>query len=114
MLSGGNVPLCYVNTGPNGTWAVCEMVDGKQRVTACIEWLDGNIPAVIDGVEIKWADLDRVSKTRCSTEIGLRMSMLQTDRKGALKTYIKLNASGVPHSEEEIDRVKTLLSQETE
>tara|TARA_B100001778_G_scaffold330827_1_gene333985 strand:- start:13352 stop:13867 length:516 start_codon:yes stop_codon:yes gene_type:complete len=114
LLSGGAVPPCYANIGPNGTWRVGEMVDGKQRVTACIRWRNGEIPAIINDKEIRWNDLNERAQRMCSSQIGLRIAMLHTDRKGALEVYIKINSGGVVHTKEEIDRVRRLLEQESE
>lgn len=112
LLSGGKVPSCYANIGPYGTWEVGEVVDGKQRITACIEWRLNNIPAIINGKEIYWDSLSEVSQRICSSQIGLKIEMIRTDRKGALEIYLKLNSGGVLHTPEEIEKVRKLLAQE--
>jgi hypothetical protein len=113
LLEGGHVPQCVINSGPGGDWPVAEMVDGKQRVTACLKWADGEIGAELsDGRMIHAAQLNRRSRRKCSMSIGLEYGMVRLSRVDALELYIRLNRGGVIHTDSEIDRVKALLEQE--
>lgn len=88
------------------------LVDGKQRLTACLRFMRGEIP--VFGHFLKEYD-DPVDR-RCALGIaGVRLRMavnnLQT-RKELLTWYLSLNDGGVVHTKEEIARVKELLAKE--
>jgi hypothetical protein len=82
------------------------LVDGKQRVTAALRFLNNEIPAFgylynqytdrlgLNGVGFKW-----------------HINNLQT-RAEVLQWYLDLNAGGVVHTDEEIKRVRLLLEAE--
>lgn len=115
ILEGGHVQPLIVNMGPGGVWEVGEMVDGKQRVTACLAWAEGSIPAVLTDRREVWAkDLDKTSRTRCSLSIGMRYGMAQLTRAEALELYLRVNRGGTVHTEAEIARVRELLAKERE
>lgn len=83
-----------------------ELVDGLQRVTAVLRFLRNEIPAfgalrsgyagrlTLNGPNFRW-----------------RVCALPT-RAEVLRLYLLLNAGGVVHSAEEIERVRGLLEQE--
>ena len=113
LLEGGEVQPVIVNQGPGGDWEVPELIDGKQRVTACLLWADGEIAARLwDNRRIKIGDLDAVSRTQCRLQIGLRYSMVRLTRIECLELYIRLNRGGTPHTSAEIGRVRALLNAE--
>jgi len=80
-----------------------EVVDGLQRLTAALKFVDNELPAF----ELK---LNEFEDKLWHSEPSFRISInnLKT-RKEVLQWYIELNSSGVVHSKEEIDRVKLLL-----
>jgi len=54
-----------INLGPDGLSERCEVVDGKQRITACLMWERGEIPGVLgDSREIWRGDLDGPASSR--------------------------------------------------
>jgi hypothetical protein len=79
-------------------------VDGLQRLTALMLFLDDKLPAFghtrsqIEGIELELRSL----------HINVRINCLATDRE-VLKWYLELNAGGTPHTEAELDRVRDLL-----
>jgi len=102
-----------INLGPDGLSERCEVVDGKQRITACLMWERGEIPGVLgDGREIWRGDLDGPSVIQTKTLIGMRYGCVHMTRTEALELYIRINAGGTVHSAEEIDRVRGLLAEE--
>ena len=82
------------------------LVDGLQRLTAFIRFLNNEIP--IFGTFYKdFEDSPRMSNSMLKFNI----NDLQT-RAEVLRWYIEMNSGGVVHSSEEIERVKELLRQE--
>jgi hypothetical protein len=113
LLEGGQIPSCILNVDPEETLSAAQLVDGKQRMTACIDWCEGVVVAELsDGRFIKYNELDKTSITMCSMTIGLRFIITKMTRKDVLSLYIKLNRGGTVHTEEEINKVKELLKAE--
>ncbi len=88
------------------------LVDGKQRLTACLKFMRGEIPVFGHTIDQFEDPVDR----RCALGMSgarLRMNInnLQT-RAEVLQWYLDLNDGGVVHSREEIDRVRQLLADE--
>lgn len=82
------------------------LVDGLQRLTAFIRFLNNEIP--IFGTYYK----DFEDRPRMSNGIlKFNVNDLQT-RAEVLRWYIEMNSGGVVHSKKEIERVKELLRQE--
>lgn len=115
MLEGGQVAHIIVNSGPNGCAPIPEVIDGKQRITACIGWSNNKFPALLyDGREIWARDLDQSSRVRCRNMIGMQYALVRLNRKQCLELYIKLNRGGTVHTDDEINRVKRLLDIEND
>lgn len=81
------------------------LVDGLQRLTAVCGFLANTIPA--------FGHFFREFTDRVPTGIGLRflIASLPTHR-AVLQWYLELNASGTPHSPQELQRVRALLAAE--
>jgi hypothetical protein len=113
LMEGGNVMPLIVNEGPGGDLNPAELVDGKQRVTACIKWAKGEIGALLsDGNYLFVRQLDTEGRTICRNRIGLQYGMVRLTRKECLELYLKFNRGGTVHTEEEIERVRQLLQLE--
>lgn len=84
------------------------LVDGLQRLTALIKFLDNEL-AIYEGVKLN--DFDNVPLLLRSIDIKFTVNNLVT-RKEVLKWYLELNSNGTPHTEQEISRVKELYSNE--
>ena len=113
LLEGGDAPRIIVNSGEDGNLATAEILDGKQRITAAIEWQDSRVPALLyDEREVWAADLEKYWQVACRTLIGMKYAMVRCSRVDALELYVRLNRGGTPHTDEEIQRVKDLLQQE--
>lgn len=88
--------------GRNGEF-VC--VDGLQRTTAIMRFIDNEIPAF--GVYCK----DFEDELPMEIDVLVNINELQT-RKEVLKWYIEMNDGGTPHTEAEINKVRKMLKQE--
>lgn len=107
FLTGGKTPPCWVNFGVDGCKYPADVVDGKQRISAVYDWAVGKVAARLgDGsllyryeLPIKWFNLSLT--IRCNR---VRMSYVD-----CLKLYLRLNTTGVAHTESELDCVRKLL-----
>lgn len=90
----------------------CEVVDGKQRLKACQRWLNGEIDAIApNGIIVRYADLGKVDLTRLRTMHTLEWHFVDLDRGSVMKFYLRLNSGGTIHTQEELDKVRSLVAQ---
>lgn len=83
------------------------LVDGKQRLTAALAFLDDQVP-VFGG----WVYSDFTDKMDFLTaRFRWNVNDLHT-RAEVLQWYLDLNTGGVVHTNEEIEKVRALLAQE--
>lgn len=88
----------------------CEVIDGKQRLQALIDWVEGRVVAEVScGDRIAWADLDKVDKRFLPD---FKITYVDLSRKDRLRFYIKLNRGGSIHTDAEIEKVRDLLKAE--
>jgi hypothetical protein len=81
------------------------LVDGKQRLTAVLKFINNDLPAF--GTYYK----DFVGVLKDCYEFIVCVNNLHT-RKEVLQWYLELNSGGVVHTEEELKRVQKLLELE--
>lgn len=87
-----------------------EVVDGKQRLNACISWLDGEIPAVCPCGETVWfKDLNEIDIRLIDFGFSFSWNFVDLNKKEVMKFYIRLNSGGTIHSGEDLDKVKKLI-----
>jgi hypothetical protein len=87
-----------------------EVLDGKQRLSAMMAWLLGEIPAVcVDGSEIWYRDTNEVDRRQLPL---VRLTFVDLPLVERLTFYLKLNRGGTPHTDEEIARVRAKLEAE--
>jgi uncharacterized protein with ParB-like and HNH nuclease domain len=90
------------------------LVDGKQRLNAAIRFLKNEIPAF--GCFLKDFKFKGYEKKEnyipFDIDFHFNIAKLKT-RADVLNWYINFNAGGTPHSQEEIQRVKELLKEES-
>jgi len=79
-----------------------EIVDGLQRLTALLMFMNDKIRAYGK----YYSEFEGRIPPEC--DLKFNINNLKT-RKEVLTWYIQMNSAGTPHSEEEIDRVKDLL-----
>ncbi len=113
LLEGGYMaPLIINEIGDGLTY---ELVDGKQRLQAGLEFLLGAIGGrLTSGRLVMWRDFDEVSQRRFSNHIYYRFNRIKLPRAAVLRLYIKLNSGGVVHTPQEIAKVKRLLRKEAQ
>lgn len=96
----------WMKTGRKQKFGPLQLVDGLQRVTAALKFLNNEIPAY--GYFYKDYE-DRIS----IFEAGFHFHVNDLDdRKDILQWYIDLNDGGVVHTTEEINKVKKMLEEE--
>jgi uncharacterized protein with ParB-like and HNH nuclease domain len=84
-----------------------EIIDGKQRLTAICEFYEGRF--MYNG--FYFAELSNADKSKFEGH-GIAWGYLQNPTKKAVyETFIKLNTSGRPMKNEDIDKVKKLLDE---
>lgn len=108
FLRGGKVEPIRFNHTKWGSFAgVGEMVcvDGLQRTTAFIKFLDNEL-AVFDGY--LFSEIENIPML--SSNIEISVNNLKT-KKEVVQWYIELNEGGTPHTNEEISRVKNILKE---
>lgn len=110
LLSGGETQPIIIQRVPDG--GPQEVLDGKQRLTAILGWLHGEVTAeLLDGTKIHINDLER---GKCGTrEVVLGLAMVNVrfryinlpfeERK---TFYIKLNSAGSPHTEADLEHAR--------
>lgn len=85
---------------------VLELVDGKQRMQAVRQFMAGELGVFDDN------RLENPRKLNYGDHrFRMRVCGLKT-RSEVLQWYLAINAGGTPHSEDELDRVRNLLSVE--
>jgi hypothetical protein len=83
-----------------------ELLDGKQRLEAVRAFLRGDI-------KIFGARYDEFEDKLPTMDYRFRFSLCCLDsREEVLRLYLKLNAGGTPHSQQELVRVRALLEEE--
>ena len=80
-----------------------EVVDGLQRITAVLRFLSNEI-RVFGSLRREYTDNPRLLRAR----FVLQANNLQT-RAEVLRWYLELNATGTPHTEAELDRVRAMM-----
>lgn len=87
-----------------------EVVDGKQRLTAIVAWLDGEIDAACPcGERVVFSSLDEIDRRVVGISTCLRWKWVKLDRVEVMRYYLRLNDGGTIHSHEELDRVRGLV-----
>ena len=84
------------------------VVDGKQRIHAVLQFLNNDFPVFLYYCH---KDIVGFPIHSNSTSFKVHVNNLKT-RAEVLKWYIETNAGGTPHTEEEIEKVRKMLSLE--
>lgn len=84
-------------------------LDGLQRLTALLDFIDGKF-ACFDG-QVTWEKIEKAPNKHvilgdCNLDI---YDFTFTTNKEVIDFYVDFNACGVPHTADEIERVKALL-----
>ena len=88
------------------------LVDGKQRLTAVLDFMEDKFPVFCGrGEGFLASDITDLKNRWTSLDFVFRINNLQK-RADLLQWYLELNAGGTPHAPEEIERVRQLLAAE--
>ena len=90
-----------------GKW-VC--LDGLQRLTALLDFMDGKF-ACFDG-QLTWDKIQKApnkNEILNDSELEIYQLYMKTNQE-VIDFYVDFNSAGTPHSKDEIERVKLLLS----
>lgn len=89
-----------------------QVVDGKQRLTALVRFVSGEIGAALsDGRRVMWADFDIVDRRFFLHNTVQVVHLAETTTEAdVLRIYLRLNKGGTPHTAEELQRVEELLA----
>jgi hypothetical protein len=83
------------------------LVDGLQRLTAVLRFLDNEIPAF----GVLFSEFEDKPNYVGACSFRFAINNLQT-RAEVLKWYLELNAGGTPHSERELNKVRRMIKDE--
>jgi len=121
LISDGPVPPIFLQrydstaNVPSGKRCVempIEVIDGQQRIRAMLRWMADEIPASMDdGAALWFRDLTE-DEVRGLPFINVRF--VDLSREERLRFYLRLNRGGTVHTDEEIQRVQTMLATEIE
>lgn len=103
LLQGGEVLPIILQRRPDHRET--EVLDGKQRLEACLAWLDGRIAAVIDGGErVMITDLAMGDKKPMGlARVTLRLRYINLSFEERKRFYVRLNSAGAPHTREQLE-----------
>lgn len=96
----------WMSNNPREPQGPVTLVDGKQRLTAALDFLDDRIPAFGQRLS-QWED--GIPPFTCN--LNFIVNDLET-RAEILKWYLEINRGNVAHTPEEISKVEELLRQE--
>ena len=109
VLDGGAAVPFYINAPWRGN-AVPEVVDGQQRVSAWIEFVEGRVLGEFeDGERVAYADFsdsDRGTFDMLIVQPVYEVDLSPADR---VRLYLKLNRGGSVHTDAEIERARAYL-----
>lgn len=89
--------------------AQAQVVDGKQRLTSIKMWIEGDIAARLSsGREVWFKDLNEIERASLPHLAALE---IEDDPEGFFDFYLRLNAGGTVHTEDEISRVGEVLDE---
>lgn len=106
ILKGGEVGKTVIVNVPGyraGTYTSSAIVDGKQRLTALLRFVQNEIPV--------FGLFRREFTGNIPHSMGIKWRIVDLKRIGILRLYLALNAGGTPHRPEEINRVQHLLEE---
>jgi len=81
-----------------------ELVDGKQRLAACLGFMAGTVPVFGGHFRRDFAD------EPFNPTLRFHINSLET-RREVLQWYLDINSGGVVHTDDELDRVRRLLDE---
>lgn len=109
LLKGGKTQPILLNhpLWTKGLDAPFVCVDGLQRLTALLKFLEGKLP-VFGGHYA--ADIEDLNNVLRQCHLRIYINELKTEAE-VLEWYLELNSGGTPHTAEELDKVRVMLSE---
>lgn len=99
----GSLEIKFNHPGWGSTYkGTMQLVDGKQRLTAVLKFLNNEIPAF--GTYYK----DFTGYLPSDAQLIFLVNDLKTEAE-VLQWYLEINAGGTPHTEEELNKVRRML-----
>jgi hypothetical protein len=87
-----------------------EVVDGKQRINACLNWLDGDFEAICPcGETVAFKDLNKVDIRNINMSVTFVWNFVELSDIDVMKYYLKLNSGGTVHSADDLNKVKNMI-----
>lgn len=109
MITGGFCPPCWINR--NLYDDAMEIIDGQHRLSSLHHWMLGDIPAIepATGENIYVHEFTETDLRQLYRKTEVKIMYVDLSLKDRLELYLRINATGTPHSLEEIERVRGLL-----
>jgi hypothetical protein len=92
--------LPYKDVGPSA-----EIVDGKQRLTAIIEFMEDKF--VYQGY--KWSELHFGDREKLNSHLVELAELNEANKETILKTFLKINRTGKPMDPSHLDKIEKML-----
>ena len=103
MLKGGDAGIVRFNCPEWPTGRPLEIVDGLQRITACLLFIRDKLK-VFDSLYSEFEGEPDLVRSRLMFQVNDL-----PNRREVLRWYLQLNAGGTPHTTSELNRVRKLL-----
>jgi hypothetical protein len=113
MLENHNAipPLWFNWTSKEFSRDSAEVVDGKQRIQACLEWLDGKFDAICPCKEtVHIAQLDEIDMRNIGMSCVFDWNFVDLTPKEVMKFYLRLNSGGTVHTKDDLEKVEKLIA----
>lgn len=89
-----------------------EVVDGKQRIKACVRWLKEEIEAECPcGISVPYDKLNEVDHRNLAMYAMMDWNFVHLNREDVMKFYLRLNCGGTVHTPAELEHVRKLLGE---
>jgi uncharacterized protein with ParB-like and HNH nuclease domain len=111
MITGGFCPPCWINRNIYDDHM--EIIDGQHRLFSLYHWMLGNIPAIepTTGENIYVHEFDDKDIRQLYRKTEVKIMYVDLSPADRLMLYLRINATGTPHTLEEIQRVRNLLAE---
>lgn len=105
-----SIPIFWFNTLDSGK---SEVIDGKQRLSAILGWLNNKYDAICPcGESFRFDEADEIARRGLDMMITLKMHFVKLPRLDVLRFYLSLNSGGTVHKPRDLERVISLITKE--
>lgn len=107
LQNNASIPIFWFN---NLDLRRAEVVDGKQRLSAILGWLNDEYEAVCPcGESFRFSQADEIAGRNLDMMVTLKMHFVKLSRLDVLKFYLGLNQGGTVHTAEDLGKVKEAI-----